>query len=142
MDLPALWNSLCSLDVQVYGPELRAGEGWNNHASAISRNHDNWESGEAMSATCPTCGYVDRSDIGKRRISPLCLDPFHSQPAPSRSIARRLAAQRGEPVPEFAQQAPSQSAGDSIEVLLQDLYIFIDNRDAAAAISALEEPKP
>ena len=33
-----------------------------------------------------------------------------SEPAPSRSIARRLAAQKGEPVPEFTQQAPGQSA--------------------------------
>ena len=104
-----------------------------------------------MSApTCPTCGRTQEQHAYQREFglpSP-CRDAFHSpmtdksEPAPSRSIARRLAAQKGEPVPEFAQQAPSQSAGDSIEVLLQDLYIFIDNRDAAAAISALEEPKP
>ena len=72
-----------------------------------------------MSApTCPTCGRTQEQHAYQREFglpSP-CRDAFHSpmtdksEPAPSRSIARRLAAQKGEPVPEFTQQAPGQSA--------------------------------
>ena len=84
-----------------------------------------------MSApTCPTCGRTQEQHAYQREFglpSP-CRDAFHSQPAPSRSIARRLAAQKGEPVPEFTQQAPSQSAEDALTAV----YVAIDGAVAAA----------